>query len=236
VEHTRLGVCHPNNPTAFVSLWFPHEGTWWETIHICEAPGDKPVAEYTTDDFADMFAYALNQYGHARFWQYSDRDMYGMAKDDQFVIFSIHTPEGYVTRFNPDGSEDFYFVRDEDFQAKYGMPKVVFYYGSEPDFYPGWLWDFVYSSSPVAEEIEQTVEVVVPAIYDALLDHKREIAGLTADVGRDVAHDMGYTSVPAMIRSAVKSALDALPFRNIIDALPFVHRDPGRLLPWKGHR
>lgn len=214
-----------------VSLWFPNEGNWWATKPICETPGDRPIGSYTTRDFADIFSDEVNQYGHARFYQYHDELLYGLADHDEYVLFTVHTPEQYIT-----GECDDSFVSDEDFEVQYGMPKVLYFYGPDPDSYPGWLWDFVHEHRDLADKIGWTTEVVAPAIYDAILDHKQEIANITADVARDVAHDLGYESVPKMVGAAVRRALEALPFRNIIDAIPLLRRQPDKLLPWRGSK
>lgn len=114
----------------------------------------------------------------------------------------------------------------------------------DPDWYMkrqmGWQ-EFDMTADAQAEEERRKIEALVDIVSESVQAHAGEMARVTADVARDVAKDMGYSNVTAMIGAGVREAMEALQIGRVASwlqgkAVSLFAPPERKLLPWKEKR
>jgi len=166
--------------------------------------------------------------GQGGYYEYME-EFAGESERYEFFIAPVKT---FLTSWTPS---------NDVVEAITGYNKIMWLFGSDPDAWPDPIIDL--ASTPQYADLPEihdpdAFEEVLDAVEDAVKAHKQEIKETLRDTAFDLAQEMGYKNIPAMLGAAVDTMFKALPARMLspvkkLAAAMIPKKEMRKMLPWR---
>jgi len=199
-------------------------------------------------DMVGWLQYVLEwDYGEDDKWEVELYDaMMNYDPENTDIFIRVYPIERFVRAWLEDTELDGYWPREwmwqwDDYGPIFGL------FASDIEEYPEWAIKLLdedpeireitemrimedYSSTEKGEETVERLDLMVSkvasAMKSAVKKHMAEIKAVTGDAARDLADELGYKNVPAMLGAAVDSVLKRM---NITKAIGWAKKKTGKL-------